>query len=262
MEPTDFLKKRAVELAFRAAERGMVTHTDFLSEAEQALLMEGQGKSADPRFSGSHYFFYGGGLETERKVLFFVPDFVAIEEAKATEEAGETIACLHVMGKNAAYAETLGHRDYLGALMNLGFKREQFGDILVAGKEAYVFCFASIAEETMKNLLSVRHTYVKIARLTPKECPLTPTFEEKSINVASPRLDAVVAEAYHLSREGGRSLVEGGGVIVNDEELSNPSHFLAGGEVIAVSGHGKFVFLGEEKLSRSGRKFYQIKIYH
>lgn len=40
----------------------------------------------------------------------------------------------------AQFADGLNHRDFLGALMNLGIKREMLGDILVTGKEACVFC--------------------------------------------------------------------------------------------------------------------------
>jgi RNA-binding protein YlmH len=265
VEEKEFLKRRLCELAERASGDGYKTHSYFLSADEQALLLELAGeKKANLQASKvgeATYFAYGGGSEVERKVLFFLPEFLSKEDELANEENGETLACLHIEGKKAAYAEELDHRDYLGALMSLGYEREQFGDILVAGKEAYVFCFKAIAAEVAKNLLSVRHTYVKTTILLPKDCPIQPHYEEKRINVASLRLDGIIAEIYGLSREDGKALVEAGDVILDGLEKSNAAYLLKGGERISVKGHGKFLFVGEETLSRKGRLFVLVKIY-
>ena len=123
------------------------------------------------KIAGARYFFYGGGEESESKVLFFLPEYADLSEEEENERNGATIVALHIEGKKAAYAEELSHRDYLGALMNLGYEREQFGDILVEGKEAYVFLFKAIAEEVQKSLINVRHTTVKSTIVLPKDCP-------------------------------------------------------------------------------------------
>lgn len=265
MEKSELLKRRFCELAERASGDGYKTHTYFLSVDELALLEElAHEKKANlqtSKIGEATYFAYGGNAEAERKVLFFLPDFLSAEDEEQNEENGETFSCLHIEGKKAAYAENLDHRDYLGALMSLGFEREQFGDILVAGKEAYVFCFKAIAPEVAKSLLSVRHTYVKTTILLPKDCPIQPHYEEKRINVASLRLDGVVAEVYALSREDGKSLVENGDVIVDGLVKNNSAFLLKGGERISVKGQGKFLFVGEETLSRKGRLFARVKIY-
>ena len=38
------------------------------------------------------------------------------------------------------FAEDLTHRDFLGALMNLGIERGTLGDIILQEKEAFLFC--------------------------------------------------------------------------------------------------------------------------
>jgi len=137
MEKSELLKRRFCELAERASGDGYKTHTYFLRVDELALLEElAHEKKANPQTSKigeATYFAYGGNAEAERKVLFFLPDFLSAEDEQQSEENGETFSCLHIEGKKAAYAENLDHRDYLGALMSLGYEREQFGDILVAG---------------------------------------------------------------------------------------------------------------------------------
>jgi RNA-binding protein YlmH len=113
----------------------------------------------------------------------------------------------------------------------------------------------------VKNLLSVRHTYVKCTLLAPKDCPFHAQKETKLINVASSRLDAVIAEVFSLSREDAQRLIEGGAVLVDTGVNENKADLLKGGELIAVRGEGKFRYLGEEKTSRKGRLFVQVEIY-
>ena len=38
------------------------------------------------------------------------------------------------------FADNFSHRDFLGAIMNLGIEREVVGDIAIKGKKAYIFC--------------------------------------------------------------------------------------------------------------------------
>jgi RNA-binding protein YlmH len=266
MDDHELTKRRILELAERAEERGYPTHTAFIPLSEENILeelaMEGRANLKEGKVASANFFAYGGGEEAESKVFFFLPDFLDIESEKANEEAGETILCLHIEGKKAAYAEELSHRDYLGSLMSLGYEREQFGDILVKGKEAYVFLFKSIAEDVSKSLISVRHTSVKCTLLPPKDCPFTIQKEAKRINISSPRLDAVIAEVFSLSRLDAQRLIESGAVMVGSATVENNAAFLKGGELVAVRGEGKFLYQGEEKTSRKGRLFVSVLLYH
>jgi Uncharacterized conserved protein, contains S4-like domain len=266
MDEHELLKRRILELASRALERGYPTHTAFIPLSEQSVLseleIEHRANLKEMKIAGARAFFYGGGEESESKVLFFLPEYADEESEKENERNGANIVALHIEGKKAAYAEELSHRDYLGALMNLGYEREQFGDILVEGKEAYVFLFKAIAEEVQKSLLNVRHTTVKCTILAPKDCPFHIHKEEKMINVASPRLDAIVGEVFSLSREDASKLIESGAVLVGMNVVENKAALLKGGELIAVRGEGKFFYEGEEKTSRKGRLFVKVLIYH
>lgn len=265
MDEQELAKRRILELADRASTRGILTHTDFLPSWGPSLLKEladeGKADLAKGTVLESSYFFYGGSEENESQVLFFLPDYLSKEEEKAHQAEGEVIACLHIEAKKAAFAEILTHRDYLGALMSLGYERKEFGDILVEGADAYVFLFKDIAEEVMKNLLSVKHTYIKSVLLAPKDCPVVSHFEEKMINIASPRLDAVIGEVYGLSRQEAVHLIEGGQLFLEGEVYEKAPRLLTGGEKISLRGYGKFVYLGEEKLSKKGRLFAKVKLY-
>ena len=48
--------------------------------------------------------------------------------------------CIEIAPLVEKFGEELGHRDYLGALMNLGIERSTLGDIIIDGKHAFLFC--------------------------------------------------------------------------------------------------------------------------
>jgi RNA-binding protein YlmH len=265
MDENELIKRRIKELAERASRAGYATHTVFLSTAEQNLLHDlANERIVDPtqkRIGDVSFFLFGGYDEAERKVIFFIPFYQDAEEEIGKEKEGKTLACLHFKAKDSRYAEELTHRDYLGALMSLGYERSQFGDILVDKADAYVFLFKAIEEEVRKNLLQVKHTFLHSESIAPKDCPLKPQFDELLINIQSPRLDAVIAEVYHLSRLEGKELVEGKGVFLDGALCLEGSRLLKGGEILTVKGFGKCRYLGEEKTSRKGRLFAKVICY-
>lgn len=262
MEENELVKKRIKELAERASREGYATHTVFLSSMEQNLLQDLAAERivnlAEKRIGDVSFFLFGGYDEADRKVVFFIPFYQDPGEEMGKEKEGRVLACLHFKAKDNRYAEELTHRDYLGALMSLGYERDQFGDILVDKADAYVFLFKTIEEDVRKNLLQVKHTYLRSEPIAPKDCPFKPQFDELLINIPSPRLDAVVAEIYHLSRLGGKELVEGKDVVLDGTLCVEGSRLLKGGETLTVKGYGKCRYLGEEKTSRKGRLFAKV----
>jgi RNA-binding protein YlmH len=266
MDEKLLLQRRILELAYQAEKRGQKTHTPFLGEDERllalhTLALEGKLDEKEEKIGETSFFSYGGPSSSERQALIFVPPYFDLQEEKEKEEQGDTLSCLHIEGKHAAYAEELAHRDVLGALMSLGYEREEFGDIFVEGKEAYVFLFSSIAEEVKKALVSVRHTFIKSTLLAPKDCPFAPKLVRKKINVASPRLDCVLAELYSLSREDAQALIASGAVSLSGVIVEQNDHQLVGGERIAVRGYGKFLYDGGATLSHKGRLFVNVEVY-
>ena len=56
------------------------------------------------------------------------------------------IVCLCIRPVSPKFADSLTHRDFLGALINLGIDRSKLGDILIEENTAYVFVFSQIAD--------------------------------------------------------------------------------------------------------------------
>lgn len=265
MEEADYLKSRFRELANRCISDSYLTHSEFLSMSEQGIfyemLKEEHVSYLEKKYHGVSYFFYGGHEEDDRKILYFIPSYLTKEEALEEESLGATFSCLHISPRNPKFADTLTHRDYLGALMHLGVRREMYGDILTDGTEGYVFVMNTVKDSIQNELGKIRHTSVKVEEILPKDCPFEMRFELEDINVSSNRLDCILAEVYHLSRRDAQVLIADACIFIDGMTCMDNSHTLKENDRVSVKGKGKFIFLGEGKLSRKNRLFCKIKRY-
>lgn len=244
------LKNRFRDLADKAFGQNMFTFTGFLGLSEQDTFWQ-----MEPELRYVGYTFCGGSDDTDRKMLRF---------GNAEElgyEVDFPIVCVHICPLIAKFADKLSHRDFLGALMNLGIERSTLGDIKVGDKEAYLFCQDAIAEYICENLEQIKHTHVK-CRITenyaevPREEP-----EKKVIQVSSVRVDAVIAKTYNKSRGDCLDLFRTGKVFINGRLCENNSRLLKSGEIINVRGFGKFIYAGEPRETRKGKLGVEVAVF-
>ena len=134
---------------------------------------------------------------------------------------------------------TPGHRDYLGAILALGIRREWIGDILVTGDCAYVFCLPSV-ESTLLGLDRAGRITVKAAPVSLSEVPrIEKKVKEQTFTVKSLRLDAVTGELFGLSRTKAAEMIRLGAVSLNYAECLKPDAEIREGDVLSVKGKGK-----------------------
>lgn len=135
---------------------------------------------------------------------------------------------------------TLTHRDVLGALMNIGVKREKFGDIFIRDETIQFVAASEIADFIQWNVEKIGRATVQIERI-PLTDHIIPkkNWEEKLDTVSSMRLDAVIAQLYHFSRNKVCSHIEKGQVTVNWKTVDHPSFLVAEGDYITVRGFGR-----------------------
>lgn len=263
IEP-EYLSSRIKDLSRRSLEQDYCTCTEFLSMSEQgffySILKKENISIFSKEYRGAQFFLFGGYEEADRKKIYFLPPYETIEERKEKEIKGDSFLCLLIEPKNVKFADHLTHRDYLGALMNLGFRRECFGDILTDGTNGYVFVEKNISEQVKEELSKVKHTDMKNSLLLPEDCPFRPRFEEKEINVASDRLDNVIAEIFRLSRRSAQEVIGKECVFVNGMTQKNNSYALKENDRVSVQGAGKFYYLGQVKETRKGRLLIKVKI--
>ena len=254
----DHLKGRIRDLWRGASQQEYMTHSRFLSLAEQAdtmdvLSAEGAPAAQGRAGEGPFWLLRGGTPEADRRILICCPSWMEMPEKDPGEIDSGLICCLRAEPKSERFTDHPGHRDYLGALMNLGFTREQIGDIYADEGGAWIFVMKEMSEVVIRELISVRHTAVKVREVPLEACTAAQRTEVLSGSIASERIDCIVAMAFHLSRGQAQSLIEAEKVYSGGRIVSGPAYRPAPGERISVRGKGKFIYLGVRGTTRKGR---------
>lgn len=242
------LKKRFLELGNKAYTQGIFLFTDFLGMGELSAFIEVRNENRELGIFGDDCVrIFGGAEDCERCMIRF----------GSTEELGYEvefpIVCLKIAPLMEKFAEELNHRDFLGALMNLGIERDLLGDIRIDGKMAYLFCQEKIASFIQESLQKVRHTNVKVSVTDALPENLQHKEEEKEFPVASERLDGIIAGLYHISRSQSLELFRGQKVYRNGRLEENNSVSPREGDVVAVRGYGKFRYMGILRETKKGK---------
>ena len=236
----DVVLRHLLDLCRKSEKTGAWQYSGFLSPAEQDDLLR------SPEAAGFSFRLAGGYEQAERKIL----------AAGNEEEMGPPdppVSVIAVAPKSEKFAEELTHRDYLGAILGLGIERSLIGDILVRDRRAWFFCLESAAEMIVTALAQVRRTAVAAEQVTADVPELRPRYEALRVNVASERLDAVIAAFTNLSRGQADRLFTAGKVFVNGRMAADRSGRLKEGDTFSVRGFGKAVYGGVEYETKKKR---------
>lgn len=236
-------------MANTAYQRDIVTFSDFLNLNEQNMI-----NSRNFRIPGVVMEWFGGYEDAERQMVAFHPDALVFPW-------DYPIDCLKIEPKAVRFSEKLTHRDYLGALLNLGVDRCVIGDILVQEDAAWFFCLHRMTDFFLENLCRVKHTSIVISKVeNPKELP-SPSLEPVSGTCASVRLDSLISLAFQVSRSSMVSFIESGHVYVNGRLITSNGYEPKEGEIISVRGKGRFRFDGITGKTKKGRCAVRIMRY-
>ena len=216
--------------------------TDFMNPREIQY-----GISLINKFSLS-YREYGGYENAERKVLFLegkhdrglpLENEVSILEIESSKD--------------------LSNPSILGSLMGLGIERKKVGDIVVAGKKAYVVLRAPMDKYVYGHLKKVGRQGVRV-RMYHEEMPLVKkSHKDKKIIVSSNRLDVILSSILNLSRGKVNQRIRRKDVKVDYELETSPNRLVNPGEMISVRKEGRFTIGKQEGTSKKGKKIYTVE---
>ncbi len=243
------LEKHFRDLARTAYQRGIAVFSDFLNLNELNIF-----QSLRPEFSYLKMESFGGYELAERQIAVFRPEAPVFY-------ADYPICCLKMTPLNVKFAESLNHRDYLGAILNLGLERTCLGDILVEDDAAYLFCLERMADFIRENLTRIRHTSVYVEQVEAEDFHYEPKYKEVGGTVASVRLDKLLALAFNASRSSLTGLIEGGKVFVNGKLVTSNGYEPKEGDLVSVRGMGRFRFQGTGGQSKKGREYVTLWRY-
>lgn len=241
-EESVYTKNRLIELSRRSYEQGICLFSDFL-DASGIKVFEEIKKELYP----CGYYLNGGFPNAERLMVCFGT------EGPAEDGIQFPITFLHAAPTAPKYSEELTHRDYLGALMNLGIDRSRIGDLIVKENEALIICEDSLSDFILAEFSRVRHTEVICKKVDHFPEDFLPKREFCEGTISSLRLDAFLSRALNISRGRSSELIASGKVFINGIEKRDLSCSLKPDDRISVRGFGKLRFLetsGETKKSR------------
>ena len=250
MNDNDILKGRLKDLANAAYRQNRYAFTNFMSAADMEVFY-----SNIDSLSFAGYKIFGGREACERVMIAFG------REDDCGYEPVFPIATIRVSAVLDKFSDDLNHRDFLGALMNLGLEREMIGDILImesvsTGRHscAYVFCVDTIADYITDNLIRIRHTNVKATICSPDEASQLSIHKEPiHIIAASARIDAVAASITGLSRSSTSLLFREKKVTLGGRLYENSSYQHKPGDIFSIRGYGKYEFVESGATTRKGR---------
>lgn len=236
------------DLSGRSYATGISSFSVFLTPEEQSAVEETK-KELIP------FDFYGGHEGCERKVVRF-----------GTESTVDVllpfpIVVLKAQPLNERFSDDLSHRDYLGALMNLGIDRSNTGDIILRQNTAYIFVLEEMADYICENLTKVKHTSVNCEKCD--ELPEGELFrtEERTVIVSSMRLDCIISAVLNISRSKCSLLFSEKKIFVNSKLTGNASFNPDEGSIISVRGNGRFKILDITGNTKKGRIVLNIAKY-
>jgi RNA-binding protein YlmH len=235
---------RLDELVQKAV-HGVGGQSDFLDLRQQELA-----RAVAVNEQAIDWHLNGGYAEAERKRLVVIPPWEL--------EADARIAYLRIIHKEFQ-EQSIGHRDYLGAVLNLGLKREKLGDIVVQNNTAFLITDIGIADFICQQLTRVKHCTVLTEMVASEELVFQPPeLRIVQLSLASLRLDAAIAAAYNLSRSDADTYIEGGHAKINHMVIFKGSAAVMDGDLISVRGLGRFRLEEIGTISRKGR--HRVKI--
>ncbi len=204
--------------------------------------------AACPPDGGVALRFDGGYEDAERTLAGFQPDV----EWEVDDEPPLVLLDAGISGRGGGKALT--HRDWLGALMGLGIRRETVGDILVTPNGASLFVMADVSRFILTQLEQVGAESVKVAPGDPDSLAM-PERREREIRgtVMSMRLDAVAALAFSVSRTRMTEWIRAEKLSLDWEVQTNPARAVREGGMLSLRGKGRAVIESVGGVSRKGR---------
>lgn len=216
--------------------RNQIQVTDFLNLGEQELITKFLKLQKQ-----ENYILFGGFENAERKIIAFYPKKIENLVIENKINFNEWIKVLRITLPNENWGK-YEHKNYLGALMKLGIKREKVGDILVDDNGADILIIKDILTFLKSNLLELtRFQKAKIEEVELNNLKKVEMQKELiTITVASMRLDNIVAELAKCSRNKANEILKQERVFVNFEVITKQTKEIKEGDRITIRGKGRF----------------------
>lgn len=219
--------------------RNIPASTGFLSPREQEMARYLFGECPG-------LVAFGGYEGAQRQMLCYFPEYL---EPDFSEDA--PMVCLR-----ATYyeKEDLSHRDFLGALMGFGIRRECVGDICVDKGSCDFFVTEEIAPSLLQSFLEVGRVKIRLTQVALTEANIPePEIKELHDTLASLRLDSVISSGFRIGRSLACSYISSGKAAIGGLPCEKADKQVCQGAEISVRGLGKIKLYSVNGQTKKGR---------
>lgn len=224
-----FLSAHISDLCRKSRGSGVPRFSSFLNEREAMIA----GEAA--RAERSCPVFYGGYDGAARTVCGFFEQTFAEDFDEIARNELFPVRAVTFSFRNC---DRLSHRDFLGAVLGVGLKREAVGDIAVSEGNAVVFCLDAAAELVL-GITKIGRTGVVAENGVTKPIVKSEPLKIET-TVSSMRLDCIVGACVNASRDKSASLIKSGLVSADFSVCLEVSSIVKENSVLSIRGYGRF----------------------
>ena len=233
--------------------KNKIEYTDFLDMAQSELEQKFINK-----IKIENYLIYGGFEEAERKRFVIYPEKFNMDVVK--KNLSNIVQIIRIQLPDDLKGKYT-HREYLGAVIKLGVKREKVGDIIVDNDGADIIIDKDISKFLEQNLGELTRfskstiTVENIEKLRPVHIKK----EELEIIVSSLRLDNIISELARCSRNKALDIINMERVFINFQNETKKTKQIKVGDMITIRGKGRFYIKEIIGQTKSGRMIIKIE---
>lgn len=232
---------RVLDIAHICLEQGEPVASDFLDPHARQIALGVLGAVA-----GVGVRAFGGYPKAERQRLLIYPDYYLTELLEPPLRAAEV--------RGGFSYEQVTHRDFLGAVLATGLRREHVGDILMIPGGCQVILTGNGFSVVLAELREVHRFPVNVTEIDLEQLAVEPErVKEIRTTVASMRLDAVAALGFGISRTKMAREIKAERIKLNWRGVTDPARAVEKGDVISMRGRGRVSVQEVTGTTRKGR---------
>ena len=214
-----------------------ITNIEFYDSYEINLIISFLNKLKIP------YHIYDIDNFLEKKLITF-------------KEEQQNLTLLKIKSKN----KLLQHKDYMGAIYNIGISPNKIGDIILIEDVCYFFTGKNLVNYFETNLITVGNSLVEVEEVPIDSINYQRTYTYINKSLVSLRLDVALAKLYNLSRSDIQKKISSKDVIVNSLVTTNSIKNIKENDKISFKKYGK-VIINKININSKGKYVVEFKIY-
>ena len=228
--------KKIIDYKSQAIDHQRMILTPFLNPHEQDIVYQ---------IIGNHdiqVVSFGGFTGAENQRMIICPEFYEIDS--------DDFQIVVIQVEYNCQFGKLQHKDVLGALMNMGIKREVIGDIY-DGENIYFACTNQTFPFIQDELKQIKRSKVHLKQVN-EVIRIEHEYTAKTFILSSLRLDKVVSTMFKVSRQNASEAIRSGIVKVNHKDVEEVSFLCHNNDIISFKRHGRVKLIDENRMTKQG----------